>query len=956
MSILQRISEEENLKSYWQSLLGEKELERILENAARYEEFLERDFSLEKEKVQEFLTVPVTKALKEEKEWVFLPFYKRMSCYVQRKLDKVFQTKHLISVAQKISGDLAGQYIKGIQEIPLRCLLREMTELKEQGELQGEDEKQEYEFFLREYLESTEYLGKLAAKYPVMIELLLRKAEAYVQGMEDLLNHLEQEKATIENCLCQGRKIRKIVKLETGLSDEHKPGRTVTKLIFDNKYTIYYKPRELRQEKEYEKLYHWVCSGCGMENYNRGILDCGSHGWENQVITKECRKEAEVQRYYQRVGIHLCLTYLFGISDIHFENLIACGEYPVLIDMELFPGCQESVLGVLETSVLNSGILPGKTWGKAGVNVGALGSIKEQKSPFKVPVISDKNTSKMHISYDYAKVNSAVCVPKLNGRRIQADRFVEEVEIGFDKAYEYIFLHKETLIEKIAGIENWKSRYVRNHTQQYRMYQMAATFPEFMMDSEARRLLLLRMSGEDVCFYEAETVMQGMIPVYYVKGRNLEYGDGTVVSDYLAEDVWAQVIKRLIHMSGKDKYHQQKLIALSMLAENGGWRQPEKETIEQEISVSQIAELVQLDAEQQGDEVWWTVLEYGKEGKWQFQKMGKYLYDGIAGIAVFLMAYVSMHETEGYQELLEEVIESLFEYTDTGIANIEELQSRRTGIMNGESSLVYTYLVLYRISQEDRFLEYAKKHTEIVRKLIGEDIQSDILEGNAGAILALVHLFQITGDTRYQNTAQQAADILLEHRIETEQQIAWKIPEQEYSLAGMAHGNSGIMLAFARLFSITGIERYRKVAEKAGRYEDSLYEENHRNWKDRRGEQESHRTDTVAWCHGAAGILMAGTAVNTVAKKQVIELRHLEKAEEKVANTYKKENCLCHGNAGNAAALRYVGRESEGLLKGMRLTYGEKYQMSFMTGLSGIGYELLKRENPKLPEVLALEL
>ena len=51
-----------------------------------------------------------------------------------------------------------------------------------------------------------------------------------------------------------------------------------------------------------------------------------------------CKNESEVEHYYFRMGIHLFLGYALGATDLHGENIIAHGEYPVIIDMETYPG------------------------------------------------------------------------------------------------------------------------------------------------------------------------------------------------------------------------------------------------------------------------------------------------------------------------------------------------------------------------------------------------------------------------------------------------------------------------------------------------------------------------------------------------------------------------------------------------------------------------------------------
>lgn len=1048
MNILQQIKEDESVKAYWEALLGEELLSKIL-NQPEYQVFLEKNLFFSQQEREELQSVrqlcepfPQAEKRKEQEEWIFYPIYYRIYCYIRKKLDKVFQQRHLISIGEKesqslaqffvgekesqslaqlsveekesqglaqlsveknVADNLSWQYTGKIQEIPLRCLLQEMEELKQKQKLQGENEKQQYKYFLKEYLDNKEFLTELAEKYPVMMELIDRKADAFAAGLAEMLSCLEQEKEQVEKYLCQGRKFNCIQNIETGLSDEHKPGKTVAKLALDNGMIIYYKPRSLKAEQEYQKMYQWVCRQWGLENYDRGILDCGTHGWEGAAAAKSCKNPKEVWRYYERMGIHLCLSYLFGVSDIHFENIIACGEHPVLIDMEVFPGYRE--YEPLKDSVLRTGILPGRTWGNTGINVSAMGSLKKQKSPFKVPVIKDKNTSNMHISYETVELKSADCVPELYGKKAEASSFLDAVEKGFEAAYQSVFQYREQWKEKISAMELWKSRYVIRHTQQYKMYQMTATFPEFMKERDTRRLMLLRMERglqceeehkKKILFYEAECIEQQIFPVYYVKGKDLELGNGNVLPNYFKESIQEQVIARLNRMGRKDKYRQQKFIALSMSAENSqntGKRQntensrntEESQNIENSYNVEKlpltapkIAQQLQMDMEKIEDKASWIGLKYNREGGWQLQTIGMYLYDGIAGITIFLMAYRSVYGMEQYGELCEELLQHMFSYTDRALQNPKNLESRNTGIMCGESSLIYTYLVLYHIRKEERFLKYVKKHASIVKELLKEDKKFDLLEGNAGAIIALVYLHRITKEKSYLEMAKQAAEELLVHAVQKEEGIGWQLSGQSQPLAGMAHGNSGMMLAFARLWQASGVARYYAVMEQIRAYEDSLYDETMKNWEDIRGTEKGYGKDVTAWCHGAAGILIATAQTDRIIGIEPTEDWRCQQAEEKVRKTRKQECCLCHGRMGNAAALRYGRMENAAALRHKREGTGqtenrnlpqylevpaweeiparEKYQMGFMTGLTGIGYEILKRENPQLPEILALDV
>ena len=58
------------------------------------------------------------------------------------------------------------------------------------------------------------------------------------------------------------------------------------------------------------------------------------YGWEQEVTEAEWMCEKEIQEYYYRCGAECCLAYVLGMTDIHMDNVIAHGKYPVIIDTE----------------------------------------------------------------------------------------------------------------------------------------------------------------------------------------------------------------------------------------------------------------------------------------------------------------------------------------------------------------------------------------------------------------------------------------------------------------------------------------------------------------------------------------------------------------------------------------------------------------------------------------------
>ena len=139
---------------------------------------------------------------------------------------------------------------------------------------------------------------------------------------------------------------------------------------------------------------------------------------------------------------------------------------------------------------------------------------------------------------------------------------------------------------------------------------------------------------------------------------------------------------------------------------------------------------------------------------------GRDLYTEILYLYALEKAGKQRRETQGQAELrLEKKIADrlymqLKEYTET--LDISENRPEdvpenagRTGMFDGEFSIVYAYLLLYEIDKKEEYLHVAELHAKKSLVLLREDKSYDLLGGNAGAILILLKLYGITGDREY---------------------------------------------------------------------------------------------------------------------------------------------------------------------------------------------------------------
>ena len=106
-----------------------------------------------------------------------------------------------------------------------------------------------------------------------------------------------------------------------------------------------------------------------------------------------------------------------------------------------------------------------------------------------------------------------------------------------------------------------------------------------------------------------------------------------------------------------------------------------------------------------------------------------------------------------------------FKYTDEYTQEKEKKTLCGTGMFEGEGSIVFAYIILYRITGKKVFLQYARKHAGIVQKICRQDSRYDLISGNSGWIVVLLQLFRLTGEEQYLSFAVEAGKMKMSAEI-----------------------------------------------------------------------------------------------------------------------------------------------------------------------------------------------
>lgn len=614
-------------------------------------------------------------------------------------------------------------------------------------------------------------------------------------------------------------------------------------------------------------------------------------------------------------------------------------------------------------------------------------------TPFHMPAVSEGNTVKMQIVYKQPLLDPGKNLATWKGRFISPSEFLNEILEGFEQAGRFIMENRQEAWQKILPLERLPVRHLVQDTFSYAALLQMSGHPDYLTDRNVWQAFWAEMTGQKdgknipgekrldkkqwLCWQERIELMKGDIPYFYfLPGQQKLYsGTGEVWEDYFESPVIKHIERRLLSMDEDDIRYQKKLIRASLQTktktefpsfphacqENTGadWkthRQRAAEKIGKKICKEAVW------SKDRSDAGWISMISSREQEKsCLFRPMGFYLYDGLAGMAVFMTELAARTEKEDYREMAAVLIRRLFSYTDS------IYKQRRTGLPTGafagEASILYTYLLLSIKIKKPVFQDYLWRQGEITAQNLSDDKLYDVLDGNAGAVMVFLAVWKATGDKIFFNWARTAGDILLRRATVFEWGLGWKNSITEDVLTGFAHGTAGIMLALARLGQATKEKGYTQAAVLAWRHEMHYYRNELSDWADLRPSEAEKQDGKMAWCHGWGGIVMACLAAMPYLKESM-ETEDMAEMERILTQTKAKQKrlssetaaCLCHGMAGNAAILYGVGKKEDAVCKLNRLAQQicagkedlqdcliteECDNYGLMSGIAGIGYACL---------------
>ncbi|HWO67622.1 MAG TPA: type 2 lanthipeptide synthetase LanM family protein [Umezawaea sp.] len=882
-----------------------------------------------------------------------------------------------------------------------RLLVLELNAARVTGRLTAPDPAGRWEEFLRTASEPEFWQG-LTEHYPTLLTRLRVVVDNRCSAARALAERFAADRDALGDLL--GGDAGELLEVEIGAGDSHRGGHTVA-LLRCAGGTVVYKPRPMEVDAELAALLAVLTAGDRTPIRVPRALVRDSYGWAEYVAHRHCADERELTAFYRGLGHWLAVMRLVSGTDLHAENIIACGPVPVVVDCEsvftpLPPhpptGAGEATDRVAEQltgTVLRTGLLPGRGAGLGwrGVDGSAMGMLPDQQPDVGLPELVGAGTDEARIEIVPQQLRPTRNLPTTSP---QLGRHWGGVLAGFDEMASRISALDTAgeLEPLLAGFAHCVVRVVVRDSESYTELARMLWHPVGLHDhigAERKAVALLARHSmntrgpAETAVHTAEVaeLLVGDIPVFTTTPAEgwLHTPAGTVcgpevdqISDALRR--WREadfgLERRVTRAALVSAYLNQgtepDLARMTLPRPDPSGLDGRRRALAADLVREVLAESVRG---RDGTATWFApVLD--RDG-WQTTPLTPDLYGGTLGVAVLLAGY--LHEVEacradavdGVADLLDGTLRTA-RLTQRWWAEQATHTRRRpdpAGGYIGLGSQVWCWLTLDRLGRGS--LEDALFLADQLPAAIDASEGPDVVIGHAGAIVPLLLLAERTGDDRWTDLAVRTGDKLAADALRPAPgQASWSVANWPGGIGGFAHGSTGIGWALARLALATGERRFAALSDAAAAFEETWYDTDREGWRDPR----EPTSLVAAWCHGAVGVGLAAADLLARDRPSAAD-RHADVLRRAVAcaprDGFGWTHTLCHGDMGVWELLATAGHDRSSLdavvLGGVEehgVTTGlarEVYSPSLMSGSGGVAYQLL-RMHPAcdLPSVLLL--
>ncbi|MBB4910793.1 type 2 lanthipeptide synthetase LanM family protein [Actinophytocola algeriensis] len=806
--------------------------------------------------------------------------------------------------------------------------------------------------FAARLTEPARFAGLLTT-YPVLARLLGQASTFHTDAFAELVTRFAADRDRIVATLLGGTDPGPLAEVRTGLGDTHRRGRSVAILTFADGSRTVYKPRDLTVHDRFGAAVRWLGEVVpDLDLRTAAAAASDGYGWVEYVPARPLPDHAAAARFYRRQGALLALLHALHAADTHFENVIAHGDQPVLVDTEaLFhPALAAPVDSVdpagrmLAESVQRTGLLPLVAAGEGGTaDVSALGGTTV------TDIVADWEAGARGTLREVRRtVTSAAAsnLPRLDGHVVEVTGHEKALLDGFRTAYDAITRHRAEFTDLLGECADDEVRVAVRHSRGYARLLAESTRPELLRDGLTRDnaldVLWVESAGDPlrwrVCRHEVADLWALDVPMFTARpgSADLWSATGHRLPGALERPGLASALAKVNAMSEVDLRDQEWIIAAALATRTAavahraaaplpgrlaGTAAPPERLL---VSACAIADQLVARTHTSGDRVNWLGLELVDDQRWLVLPMGASLGTGHLGVALFLAQVADLSGVPRYAEAARQALDGLPRLFDLMRGRPDLVGAIGCGGFHGFGGIAYGLARLTTLLGDDGLEGGLRDATRTAVELAAAAAKAPgpagVASGGAGCLAAMTAVHTELGLREAADLAKECAEGLAE------------LVRRTGGHCGAPHGPSGFADGTAGIaWALAGHDpEAAELAAAHARAED--------------GE--------LGWCTGAAGLAMAGGALDPLL----------------VDRPVLSDLSLCHGELGIAEALTTEHlaaerRKHAGLILDAYTRYGAVCGTpggvptpGLLNGVAGIGYGLLRLGHPeRVPSVLLLQ-
>lgn len=728
---------------------------------------------------------------------VFAPVVRPLVCAatarLAERLDGVAEDEATVwrdAFARRLTGQLVRQ--------AARTLVRELAEARRAGRLSGTDPRERFVSFVAA-AGSRRGLASLFTAYPVLARVLTVLTLDAADAAAELVARFEADRAALTQSLLDGRDPGRLVHADLGRGDAHQGNRSVAILHFADGSRIVHKPRPVGQHALLDDLVAWLDTkvpGLGLRTPR--VLRRDTHGWLEFVEHRWCVSVTETDAFYRRQGALLALLYAVDGADMHYENLIAHGDQPVLVDAEtlLHTGLPQALTtgadpaaDALAASVQRTCLLPHLLIGEHGaLDISALGRDTDGITPSEGLRWEDSGLDTMRAVRGPLPSPAAQNHPLPHGTSLDGADHTAALLGGFRTAYAAIAAHRDELLADdgpLAPHLDRPARLIARPTRLYATLLEESTHPALLGDALAREgvfALLWTESEQDparrrLIEHEIAALWRGDVPfLTHRPSGTAVFADGGAELPALLPVPAAEAVRRKIRrMDEVDCLDQEWIIAAALAVRGAGspLSRPRSELAPVRVppgvaepprllaAACGIADELVARAVRDGGRANWIGLERVAGNHWAVLPMGAGLAQGYCGTALFLAHAEALTGCERYGAVAREAVRPLPALLKSLAQDPESAAAAGPGAYDGLGGILYAVVRLAKLVDEG-LEDCLPDALTALGHAVAACAEPGPAQGRAGALAAAVAAHEATGAPEALALADRVADLLQE--------------------------------------------------------------------------------------------------------------------------------------------------------------------------------------------------